>query len=591
MAKLDSTIIYGDLKVVNTIMVNGSITTPVFYGALSGHASLDLALSGGTVSGETIYTGNIKARKSQSTSYVDAALWTESYSATATGIAFHILGNVGKFLGMYTDGNLYWHGNKVIDDSDGRLTNARAANGGDADTVDGQHFNWSNQDNNPSYVWGTHSNGTNWLAATAQLSVKYAANSSKTNQLQAYTADNFTGGEHYVKAIRYDGWNTRLKMCYDGGATTADSVSVNYASSSGSISGYNNPTSNVDANTIAYRDSGAGLNASMYNSYADDNGYVARSFNTSAGSPMQFYISHSGGNVNIGNSRGSLTLLGNATTANNSDTCDGLHVHSDRNNEANKIVRTESNGYLYTGYINCSNGNENNNSNADRVWGTNGSDDFMRSYRTSALSVAYAAKAARANGNFYIDDNYGCSIVGLYNSGVYQGIYAMGDGYKLPVGGATPGSLYGLAWTHTNVGGQSKAGLSHQMLVMENGVTKTAIGTGIWTAGTITASGTITGTDFQLSDKILKENIVPIDNLSRFDNITFSQFTMKSDIKKTQRYGVIAQEIEAISPEFVCANDEGLKAVNYIELLIAKVARLEERIKQLEDGKDTTIRI
>ena len=41
------------------------------------------------------------------------------------------------------------------------------------------------------------------------------------------------------------------------------------------------------------------------------------------------------------------------------------------------------------------------------------------------------------------------------------------------------------------MGGQSKAGLSHQALFVEAGVTKTAIGTGIWTAGNVTASGFI----------------------------------------------------------------------------------------------------
>jgi hypothetical protein len=101
----------------------------------------------------------------------------------------------------------------------------------------------------------------------------------------------------------------------------------------------------------------------------------------------------------------------------------------------------------------------------------------------ASQSVAFASKSQRANGNFYIDDNYGCSIVGLYNSGVYQGVFSMGDSYKPAVGGASLDNHYGIAWTHTNVGGQSKGGLSHQMLVVEAGITKTAIGTGIWTVG------------------------------------------------------------------------------------------------------------
>ena len=54
---------------------------------------------------------NIQARKAQTAGdYTTAALWTESYDNTATGIAFHISGNVGKFLEMRTDGILYWEG-------------------------------------------------------------------------------------------------------------------------------------------------------------------------------------------------------------------------------------------------------------------------------------------------------------------------------------------------------------------------------------------------------------------------------------------------------------------------------------------------
>lgn len=89
-------------------------------------------------------------------------------------------------------------------------------------------------------------------------------------------------------------------------------------------------------------------------------------------------------------------ISGNAGTATNASQVGSLSVHSGRNNEANKVVRTDGNGYLMTGYINSSNGNENNNSNPDRVWGTNGSDDYLRTYRTSALSVNYASTAGRA---------------------------------------------------------------------------------------------------------------------------------------------------------------------------------------------------
>jgi uncharacterized protein YunC (DUF1805 family) len=93
------------------------------------------------------------------------------------------------------------------------------------------------------------------------------------------------------------------------------------------------------------------------------------------------------------------SVSGTVASATNATTAGGLVIETGRNNNANRIVRTDANGYIQCGYINSSNGNENNNSNADRVWGTNGSDDYLRTYRTSALSVSYAATAGSAPAN------------------------------------------------------------------------------------------------------------------------------------------------------------------------------------------------
>lgn len=103
--------------------------------------------------------------------------------------------------------------------------------------------------------------------------------------------------------------------------------------------------------------------------------------------------------------------------------------------------------------------------------------------------TTYRNNAATYNhGNLYFDGNYGYGMVGLYSSTRYQAVFAMGDSYKLPVDGSGTGTLYGIAWTHSNVGGESKAGLEHQALFMMNGRTYTAIGSGIWTDGTITTT-------------------------------------------------------------------------------------------------------
>jgi hypothetical protein len=84
------------------------------------------------------------------------------------------------------------------------------------------------------------------------------------------------------------------------------------------------------------------------------------------------------------------------------------------------------------------------------------------------------------NGNYNVV-NYGLGLTGLYDSTKYQNVFSMGASYRPSADGLSIASSYGIVWTHTNAGGQSKAGLSHQMLVTNAGVTQTAIGTGIWT--------------------------------------------------------------------------------------------------------------
>jgi len=106
--------------------------------------------------------------------------------------------------------------------------------------------------------------------------------------------------------------------------------------------------------------------------------------------------------------------------------------------------------------------------------------------------------------------------------------------------------------------------------------------TNVYQYGSYTATGTISApTISQTSDISLKENIV---DLNKSINASWKQFNMK-DSPDQIRYGVIAQELEVEHPEFVSEN-EGIKSVNYIDLLVAKVAELENRIKELESKQN-----
>lgn len=98
-------------------------------------------------------------------------------------------------------------------------------------------------------------------------------------------------------------------------------------------------------------------------------------------------------------------------------------------------------------------------------------------------------------------------------------------------------------------------------------------------SGTGRFTSTVTATNFILSsDERLKENI--IDLKQRPLNFKWREFDWKESGE--HQIGLIAQEVEETNPEFVETNAEGMKAVKYIELLVAKVAELESRIKMLE---------
>lgn len=101
--------------------------------------------------------------------------------------------------------------------------------------------------------------------------------------------------------------------------------------------------SGLEGNSIGFIGGGTnGLKA--YIGLSTGNGYFAGTISAS-----NFSGSHSG--TSSGTNTGDQTnISGNAVTAG------GLAVHANRNNEANKIVRTDANGYIQAGWINTPSG-------------------------------------------------------------------------------------------------------------------------------------------------------------------------------------------------------------------------------------------
>ena len=327
------------------------------------------------------------------------------------------------------------------------------------------------------------------------------------------------------------GSNTTV-TAYDGVSATNHSSSTTFTAANSAVFSSRADVSNVSAEILArYPVRNA---ASLY---SDGNSVVDTGSSTqtksgifasaaSVRAPI-FYDTDNTGYYVDPNSTSNLVGLTVANTitgsiSGNSGTVGGLSVHSGRNNEANKVVRTDSNGYIQAGWINTTSGNEGTTA-IDRVYASY--DGYIRYYtpanfRTvldvptrggsgasgswgisvtgssasctgNSATTTLATKATRANGDFYIDDNYGNTVVGVYTSTRYQGVYAMGDSYKLAADGTTTGTLYGIAWSHQNAGGAAANLASHGLLILENGVFK-----GAWGGGSLRTPGDVRGTLF-----------------------------------------------------------------------------------------------
>jgi hypothetical protein len=99
-----------------------------------------------------------------------------------------------------------------------------------------------------------------------------------------------------------------------------------------------------------------------------------------------------------------------------------------------------------------------------------------------------------------------------------------------------------------------------------------------WNAG---GTYTITANDFILSSDIrLKTNITPL--YVEPIHIDYYEYEFEKKLG-TRRFGVIAQELEEVHPELVTTSEDGMKAVSYIDLLVRKVAYLEQELELIKN--------
>ena len=110
---------------------------------------------------------------------------------------------------------------------------------------------------------------------------------------------------------------------------------------------------------------------------------------------------------------------------------------------------------------------------------------------------------------------------------------------------------------------------------------------GITVYGNLTASGNVTSN----SDIHLKKDIKvirnPLDKVSELRGITFD----RKDVECDRQTGLIAQEVEAVLPEAVETDEDGIMSVAYgnlVGLLIESIKELKGRVEELENKSNLT---
>ena len=129
---------------------------------------------------------------------------------------------------------------------------------------------------------------------------------------------------------------------------------------------------------------------------------------------------------------------------------------------------------------------------------------------------------------------------------------------------------------------------SYPMLFRYNNNTSNSTSATRFCAGIVAnpSTGTLSATVLTAtSDARVKEIIEEVRDVD-FSQLHTYRYTFKSDKTKTERVGLLAQEVQQVIPEAVIDNN-GTYALDYnavVSALVAKVNQLEERIAQLEDS-------
>lgn len=250
------------------------------------------------------------------------------------------------------------------------------------------------------------------------------------------------------------------------------------------------------------------------------------------------------------------SVVGNVTgnITGDAETVDGLSVNSTtRNNQANKIVRTQGNGYIFGGQFYANDW--------FRVEGDQGV-----YWQSRGRGITSPEGQGNSYGNI---TTYGTGRNSWQGYGISNDYTFMGRD-NTDMGCHDTG--YGWAWywsssRDTFSVGTSSGSSSYRLYV----------------SGQIYATSNITA----YSDRRAKENITTIDNaLDKTSALRGVYYNKKFGEDKSRQIGVIAQEVNEVCPELVTyaedTDEYGVSYGNTVGLLIEAIKELKDQVNDLQ---------
>lgn len=229
-----------------------------------------------------------------------------------------------------------------------------------------------------------------------------------------------------------------------------------------------------------------------------------------------------------------------------------------------------------------------------QVASTSGYGLFGLAYATTGVTYGAYGEARSSNGmgvfgynNATTGNAYG--VVGQSRSTSGYGVF----GYV----SSTTGTNFGVVGQSPSINGRGVFGYANAASGYGIGVigeSNSPNGYGIWSEGqayvngNLTVTGAATATAFnQSSDARLKTNIATSGGLAVVEKLRGVTFDWKKSGRPSA--GVIAQEVERVMPSAIGTDMQGMKTVNYDQLvapLIEAVKELNERVRTLEAEND-----